>query len=997
MAVVSGPKIQVATISEFNGLRTDLHPVKCPPSYSPDCGDMQFTPGGMSTRLPFRRQFTLPNAIVWDEQFICRDGSEQELALDITGALYLIAADGTNTILDTVFPGSSCNSVVAYGRIYMAFFNSAGGSDAPRQWDGKKLTRVSRGGPGAPPTVTNLALPLTSISAGSRSNNVVTLTTNTPNMLKQGYLATIANVAAFIENITSIVIDVETLPGIAVVTVPSAHGLVPGNSVSINDVQPVSVGGSFVSWNRVDTIVTVVTSANHGLQIGSTPLVELNSDGYGPVVVTSVPSLTSFTFSNPGGNGSGTTGGILLPWPLADGTLFTVTSVPSSTTFQVQLNFTDSTYTTGNIAFDWNGPFFVESVVSPTTFTYRQIGPNATISSGGTVTPTGQIPAGDHLVCQHFITSTGFITEPSPYVRFTASGGQYMQVSNLAQGSSYDIVARLISCTGANGSAFAYLDVPAQVSGQQVSTSTRINDNLSTSVVLDFSDVTLLSASASRIDIPGNNLFEQVTLNTPRGVGWYGDRLHWMGELNVVEEFPNLGIDGGTTFGSARPLGWIAVGTPAVTQVGTMPALTITGPDTGEIYQSAAFTPNGTPILQATLNYSVRVWATPKFGQFYATLSSVSGAFTATASIDLTSQTSAGYFSAAFSLPMPATIPADMILDLQVVNIPTGSVANYRDVQIIFTDNPFRNPLARMSYVQNPEAYDLSTGNIGPNDDPSELRATFVLQESLHFITAEKLHSVQAIGNTEPSSWDVTRIDEKCGTFNANSVTTGRGWATWSGKFGNFWYTGGLPQKTTTIIDPTYRKFTGVTNIYDDAAREIVFYGFLTGATASILAYDYHEVASGGSGKWCVWNRPVSWMSLHNGQTSFAINSTFYELDTVPDVADDDLGPIGGYYVTSAFNFSLLQRQYNDLGLYISGVGPMTPQVYLGTYPTANVFPLNTQALESLSDVVCEYKMLGLRARTAFLKLGNPGVQYTIEEIGVLSQTDPNAPLSGFR
>lgn len=969
------PVAQIANISQYNGLRTDTPASKCLPDYSPDCSDMIFSPGGMATRGPFVVAATFLAEMKWRKEFTCKDGSIQILALDITGKLYTVSGS-TATQLDTVTPNCRVSSVTAYGKEWMAFYRNGQGCDAPRQWDGKNLYRVSQGGPGAPPTVANLALASSNIVSGSRTNNVVTIVTSPDHGLFKGYLSTIGGVDAFIENITSIVIDTSTLPGIGVVTVPSPHGLIPGVSIAINDVQPITIGGGIIAWTRTDGLITVQTAADHGLQPGSTPLVQLQTDGFGPVVVLAVPALDTFTYAGAGGNGSGALGDVKLPWPLASGTLFTVTAVPSSTTFQFAINFTDGTWTTGDISFDWNGAFFVETVISPTSFKYRQIGPDATITSGGTVLPTGQIPAGEHLVCQHFIDKTGFLTAGSPPVRFTASGGQYVQITNLAIGPQ-ETQGRALSFTGANGSRFFMLLVPAQVNGLQVSTSTVINDNTTTSAVLDFSDLSLLAASG--VDEPGNNLFQQTTLNLPRGVDWYQNRLFWIGEKNTVFGLLNMGMDGGTPSGSTNPLGWTLTGSAAITQVGIMPALV----GVGTITQPAATTAGGDAILQPILNYSLRAWLAA--GNITATISSASTGFTATATLSGT-----GYVTANFSQAMPAAIPADMTFSVSLAG------ATMRDLQLIYADNPNRNPIARASYVQNPEAYDNLTGNIGPSDDNTELRAIFMLQESLHFVTQHRLYSVQQIGNSEPSSWFPTMISDKCGAFDANSVVTGKGWAAWAGQDGAFWYGGGIPDKTSSIIAPTWRRITGVTNVFNDSDAERVYFGTVTASGNSMLVYDYHEVGLGGAGKWCPWNRSVNWMCDSSTGPVFVFGSKFYNLSTTPAIADDDLGSIAGYYTFAPIGLSMFQKTYNYAGFKIAGSGVLTPFLYTSTL-TAAPRVLNGQELSTLIDTVAEWQTLSARGRLLFVKLGQSGVQYTLEEAAVVYGPDPNAPISGVR
>ena len=171
-------KPQLANVSQFLGLRTDCPPAKCPPTHSPDLADVIMTMGGMETRPPFRRFASLPANCVWFKEFTCKDGSVQVIALDVNGILYKDAFTSP-TQIDQVTPGSRATSVTAYGREYIAFFNDQGGSDAPRFWDGKAVQRVSKGGPGAAPTVINYAIPASQLIAGS-AGTAIAITTITP-------------------------------------------------------------------------------------------------------------------------------------------------------------------------------------------------------------------------------------------------------------------------------------------------------------------------------------------------------------------------------------------------------------------------------------------------------------------------------------------------------------------------------------------------------------------------------------------------------------------------------------------------------------------------------------------------------------------------------------------------------------------------------------------------------------------------------------------------
>ena len=76
---------------------------------------------------------------------------------------------------------------------------------------------------------------------------------------------------------------------------------------------------------------------------------------------------------------------------------------------------------------DLNGTFVVQSVPSPTTLTYQQLG--AASNSGGssgsaTATLAPQLSSGEHQLCVFFQTRQGYITQPSPPVTWTAGSAR---------------------------------------------------------------------------------------------------------------------------------------------------------------------------------------------------------------------------------------------------------------------------------------------------------------------------------------------------------------------------------------------------------------------------------------------------------------------------------------------------------------------------------------------------------------------------------------------
>ena len=93
---------------------------------------------------------------------------------------------------------------------------------------------------------------------------------------------------------------------------------------------------------------------------------------------------------------------------------------------------------------------------SPTQFQYQQYGPNGSTTAVGTVTPFGQAAPGFHLMRCNFLTRQGAVLKSSPYVKFIANGGQYLQISNIPIGPE-NVIGRILEFTGADGAYFFYI------------------------------------------------------------------------------------------------------------------------------------------------------------------------------------------------------------------------------------------------------------------------------------------------------------------------------------------------------------------------------------------------------------------------------------------------------------------------------------------------------------------------------------------------------------
>ena len=664
----------------------------------------------------------------------------------------------------------------------------------------------------------------------TRTGNTVQVNCAAPHNLKVGYLAQITDVpAAGSANdpvsptglgvpITSIGIDNEDFPGIATVTTTTPHGLAPQSNVSITGVEGVAIGGS-VSASRQGGIVQFTTATPHGLVPGAGFSTSGFSDAtfnFSSSVVQVVDPLNFTTLQNEVTDATDSGGALDLNWPIPNTStpqFFEVQTAPTPTTFTIQISWSDGTWASGQVSLPWNGTFYVLSIPTPTTFTYTQYGPQTFTTAVGTVSPYGQAAPGLHQMCVLFEDRQGGITSPSPPVKIEANGGQYLSVSNIPTGNS-TCVSRILAFTGAGGSEFFYIPVPAQVNGQVVSTATVIDDNVTTSVVLDFGDPTLLEALG--ISIPGNDLANQIVLDSALFFGSFEERLVTFGQRNRIQSgegtggFLNLGFDGGQLPGlPGIPTGWTGTSGgalfPSENLVPPRPAgfvwrisVAPTGNPSGLLTQPAYEDIFGDPIISGNTLYRIRVWLQPSdlgagdVFAFNASLSSASTGFSSIATIPASQMSLAGSFlEAAFPDLTPQAVPPDLVLSIWASANTSAHTLNVDEFSVIYAEEPYLNDTGYGSYVQNAQGIDGVSGLFGTADN-SAIFGMFLLRQGLRLLSKDpggKLYAVSGTNNSEPSGWEVDEEAAMCGLVSPFALTVsqaaddsssgGPEWAAW--------------------------------------------------------------------------------------------------------------------------------------------------------------------------------------------------------------------------
>src|SRR6266478_2407644 len=720
---------------------------------------------------------------------------------------------------------------------------------------------------------------------------------------------------------------------------------------------------------------------------------------------------------------------------------FPVVSVPSSAQF---------TYIAGA---GYNCTFAVTSVPDSTHFTFTAATGGLAASGGGTASAAGSIATGVHQVCVIFKTRQGYLTKPSPATSWTASGGKRAVVTNIPTGPS-NIVARILCFTGAGGASFFYVGAGATLfSGTMI-----VNDNTTTSAVVDFSDALLLAAT--NVD----NLFRLIELGACAGVIDYAQRLFWWGERNKLNNFVNLGFDGGFTGPSLPhyPLGWTPDpvfapgGTDEENFVVWGAAYSIVGNGStatrGLITQSAVQDALGAPLIQANTDYTVRARcarnSTLVQGNLRVNLFSASAGISTTGLRLTPAQLTTSYaeYTAQLTAPL-ATIPSDLVLRVYADTTPNQNGQLYIDsIEIFPTAQPLNTSLVRASRVEDPESYDGIDGllSIAENNGQA-IRAAFKLRERLYFVKEHSLHATQDDGTNEPALWSIAEISRRLGTPSVRGVGIGEDWVVIAHRTGLYIFNGGEPIKISQEIQPTWNQINwqyGHTLwVTVDTKERRIFIGAPMGTATSpnkILTLDYRDLdsaediagrppinitytgrktATDKTRKWSPWTIAANSCALIERTDGTALvamgggvpgvggggaTGKAYQLNTAQ--LSDDGTAIPSYYTThyfperaveQALSLGAHRKLFSYLTMFVEGAGNLS----LTSFTDSASAPQTQQPLPlsspSLKDLELPINVLG--ERVAFqVSTNQPGAWFRLQKFTPSVRVDPWAPVRGL-
>lgn len=952
--------LQDLPLEIFSGLVTDLAAADLPPGASPAQSDCAYILGGVLTRpglgagAPGLTGFAGTPKFNYLKTFTDQQEQNRLLFLDSLGNLRQEFPQFTITLLN---PGSAMGTPGAYGqsntlfgREYLAFSDGKFGINLPRQWDTVNYDRVSQCGVGAPPSsAADVSFQLTAIT---RTSNIISGTTATPHGLVVGGLVNIAGVAAdptlngqwpvaSVPTPTTFtawgapgfyaISVIQRIAGTVTVTLPTIPESSVADTIVIGGVNDSGFNGSFtitaINGNQVSWTQAGANAVSYGgtyYTVGFT------------IPVISMEEQIGATYARVAWPGGGAAAQLPIPGFVTGGTI----TIAGNSVVGYNASYTVNQIQTTYLGSDGeSAPFGDVLIYFNLSFSATGYGGTATASVAdsspavtGVAGPAGAITAGEHEFSVAFITRQGYITRPSPFGTWAATGGFAVLFTDIPIGPA-NIVGRLILMTTAQGATFFY-----NASGDPAITNSAmfIGDNTTTTLTLSIDDTTLASSQ------DGSTLFSLDELGDSAGVIPYSSRLFWWGERNKVQNFLNLTFDGGIK-AAALPLGWnvdISTTAPAVTTSAVWgDALQLTGNGvTGlpvKISQTAYKDYLDQPILLPNTAYSVRVRIQldptniPTQGNVHVHVSSVSlgidaGLDVLFPALTTTYQEFVGTLMAAIP-----TIPADLKLAVYIDGNPTNAKKfNVDDIEVFPAKQPYNNTLVRASYVEDPESYSGVTGFLNVQQANGQaVRSCFVLREKLYFVKERSMYTTEDDGQNEPDAWSVTEISNKVGTPSVQGVDVGEEWAVIAARQGLYIFWGPEPVKISQEIQPTWNTINWAAGQtiwvrIDDVNRRILVGAPVNGATSpnTIFVFDYRgldtaqEIADhwtvryssytgkilaiGNAPKWAPWTMTINAAALveRNDGTSHLFMGNGAGTGKIYDLLDPQQPGSGGVY-----------------------------------------------------------------------------------------------------
>jgi hypothetical protein len=588
-------------------------------------------------------------------------------------------------------------------------------------------------------------------------------------------------------------------------------GLAVGNNVTITGTTPSAWDATWPISETLNSATLAITNTQVTASV-ATYTYTVTSVGGSPPAAGQLITITNTTNANGALNGTNLT--IASSTGGSSGTFTIATSVVTAASVPEDGQGT----TAGSI-------FAFDPGVTTVGTTTNPIYGNTSVGGSLTFIPaTAQlIGVGTRQASVIFITRNGYYTAPAPPVTFTCpENTTAISVTQIPIGPP-NVVARGIIMTepgqnGVPGANFFMLPTPVTYIVENVSytaTAFIVNDNVSTTASLSFTDSVLLTSLA--VDVYGYNLFNQIEIGDPGWVAAYDQRNAYGLCRNKIQNFVNLSFDGGyLPATNPVPLGWSQpdiygslilspkFGNAYYIKNTSASLLAVAGLIQQSAYQDAYLE----PIIEPNTDYSVRLTAAVPSGNVGGNLvvSLVAGGITyGSFTLPFASMTAdyAIYEGTLLTTPL-ATIPPGLQLVVQATQLAVGADVSVDRVDIVPTAIPVLTTTVMWSYAGLPEQVDVVTGVVGfSSENQQPVNGGMVLYDTFYGLKGwygnapgSSLYSLQASANLEPADWQEPEVAQRSGgAIGPLAFDLSEQWFLGASRQGLYLFEGGQPGK----------------------------------------------------------------------------------------------------------------------------------------------------------------------------------------------------------
>lgn len=143
-------------IDQYGGLCTLIDRSDLPIGLSPDCGDVEFFPGGVRSRNGFASHLTAPSTVTGMLPFVSTAGVRKLLVLMTNGTIQVEYPETTLSGVQFSDVAATTTALGAglymrgtqmFGRAYFALSDGKNGVSGPFQYDGNRISAVGQNGP----------------------------------------------------------------------------------------------------------------------------------------------------------------------------------------------------------------------------------------------------------------------------------------------------------------------------------------------------------------------------------------------------------------------------------------------------------------------------------------------------------------------------------------------------------------------------------------------------------------------------------------------------------------------------------------------------------------------------------------------------------------------------------------------------------------------------------------------------------------------------------